>query len=108
LTSLGAALYVILFIFSIHTLNKRAPAVSRFLIGTAWAMFLLGTCGTMIVIVSTAISMRMVYLLVQGSSAECARLLYLYQSLALTQDIVVAINKSAQFSPPPADRWNHH
>ncbi|KAJ6529449.1 hypothetical protein DFH09DRAFT_1185129 [Mycena vulgaris] len=86
------ALYVILFVFSIHTLNKRAPAVSRFLIGTAWAMFLLGTCGTVIVIVSTAISMRMVYLLVQGSSAESARLLYLYQSLALTQDIVLAIN----------------
>ncbi|KAJ6529408.1 hypothetical protein DFH09DRAFT_1185069 [Mycena vulgaris] len=86
------ALYVILFVFSIHTLNKRAPAVSQFLIGTAWAMFLLGTCGTVSGIVSTAISMRMVYLLVQGSSAESARLLYLYQSLALTQDIVLAIN----------------
>ncbi|KAJ7343792.1 hypothetical protein DFH08DRAFT_871278 [Mycena albidolilacea] len=55
-------------------------------------MFLLATTGTIIVISTTAISMRMVSLFVQGDPDSPARLLRLYQSLALGQDIILAIN----------------
>jgi hypothetical protein len=88
-----AALYVVLFIFSIHTLQRRVPG-RKFLVGTAWVMFLLATTGTIIVISTTAISMRMVSLSVQGDPVSPARLLRLYQSLALGQDIILAVNKS--------------
>jgi hypothetical protein len=87
-----AALYVVLFLFSIHTLQRRVPG-RKFLLGSAWIMFLLATAGTIIVVSTTAISMRMVYLLVQGYTDSPAHLLRLYQFLALGQDIILAINK---------------
>ncbi|KAJ7776974.1 hypothetical protein DFH07DRAFT_766659 [Mycena maculata] len=86
------ALYVVLFIFSIYTLHRRSPAPPRVLPITAWIMFVLTTCGTLIVISMTGISMRMNYLLVQGSEGGSARLLTLYHALALAQDVILAIN----------------
>ncbi|KAF7369473.1 hypothetical protein MVEN_00277000 [Mycena venus] len=86
-----SALYVVLFLFSIHTLQRRIPG-GKFLLGTAWIMFVLASAGIIIVISTTAMSMRMVYLLVQGYTDRPARLLRLYHSLALGQDIVLAVN----------------
>ncbi|KAF7330662.1 hypothetical protein MSAN_02451500 [Mycena sanguinolenta] len=55
-------------------------------------MFALATAGTVLVVSTTGISMRMVYLLVQGNTDLPDRLLKIYQSLALVQDIILAIN----------------
>ncbi|KAJ7673542.1 hypothetical protein B0H17DRAFT_1183205 [Mycena rosella] len=46
-------LYLILFIFSIHTLAHRSPAGRRFLLVTTSAMFLLGTAAAVISVVET-------------------------------------------------------
>jgi hypothetical protein len=86
------ALYVVLFLFSIQTLHQRVPG-GKILLGTAWAMCLLATCSTLIAIIATSISMRMVYLLVQGSVDTSTHLLSLYHMLALAQDIILAVNK---------------
>ncbi|KAJ7455845.1 hypothetical protein FB451DRAFT_1564851 [Mycena latifolia] len=86
------ALYVVLFSFSIYTLRRRTPAAAKFLLVPAWIMFLLATCGTVIVVTTTELSMRMNYLLVQGSSDSSARLLRLYHALALGQDVILAVN----------------
>ncbi|KAJ7118305.1 hypothetical protein C8R44DRAFT_790552 [Mycena epipterygia] len=86
------ALYVVLFLFSIHFLRRRRPAERRVLLLTAWAMFLLATSGTLIVVISAGISMRMMYLFVQGSNSEAANLLRHYHTLALTVDIILALN----------------
>ncbi|KAJ7085329.1 hypothetical protein C8R43DRAFT_1051517 [Mycena crocata] len=64
----------------------------RFLILTAWVMFLVGTCGVLLVVISTGIAIHMVSLLVQGSSDTSSHLLHLYQTIALTQDIILATN----------------
>lgn len=87
------ALYVVLFLFSIHFLRRRCPAARRVLLLTAWAMFLLATSGTLIVVTTAGLSMRMIYLFVQGSNNEAANLLRLYHALALAQDIILALNK---------------
>ncbi|KAJ7504905.1 hypothetical protein B0H11DRAFT_2221093 [Mycena galericulata] len=86
------ALYVVLFIFSLYTLHQRKPAVPKFLHVTSWIMFVLATCGTLIVITTTGISMRMNYLLVRGSTDAARRLLSLYHALALAQDVTLTIN----------------
>jgi hypothetical protein len=95
--SSGPALYVILFLFSIRTLHRRIPdgkfAGVKLLLGIAWIMFFLATTGTIITISTTGISIRMLYLLVQGYTDMPARLLCLYHSLALGQDVVLAVNK---------------
>jgi hypothetical protein len=57
-------------------------------------MFLLGTSGALIAIMSASVAMRMIYLLVQGSTTTSAHLINVYHVLALTQDVVLAINKS--------------
>ncbi|KAJ7438406.1 hypothetical protein B0H11DRAFT_2254695 [Mycena galericulata] len=57
------ALYVVLFIFSLYTLHQRKPAALKFLRVTSWLTFVLATCGILIVITTTGISMRMNYLL---------------------------------------------
>ncbi|KAF8193588.1 hypothetical protein K438DRAFT_1969482 [Mycena galopus ATCC 62051] len=85
------ALYVVFFLYSIRTLRRSVPG-HTLLVGAAWLMFLLATAGTIIVVSTTAISMRMVYLLVQGYLDSPARLLRLYHSLALGQDIILAVN----------------
>ncbi|KAF8193635.1 hypothetical protein K438DRAFT_1761770 [Mycena galopus ATCC 62051] len=89
--TLSTALYVVLFLCSIHTLRRSVPG-HTLLVGAAWLMFLLATAGTIIVVSTTVISMRMVYLLVQDYLDSPARLLRLYQSLALRQDIILAVN----------------
>ncbi|KAJ6556643.1 hypothetical protein DFH09DRAFT_1317955 [Mycena vulgaris] len=86
------ALYVVLFIFSVYTLHRRSPPAPKVFIATAWIMFLLATCGTVIVITTTGISMRMNYLLVQGSKDRPAHLLSLCHALALAQDVILAVN----------------
>ncbi|KAF7377114.1 hypothetical protein MSAN_00130400 [Mycena sanguinolenta] len=85
------ALYLVLFAYSVHTL-RRSVRGRKFLLGTAWVMFALATAGTVLVVSTTGISMRMVYLLVQGNTDLPDRLLKIYQSLALVQDIILAIN----------------
>ncbi|KAJ6452810.1 hypothetical protein C8R45DRAFT_1040165 [Mycena sanguinolenta] len=85
------ALYVILFAYSVHTL-RRSVRGQNFLKGTAWIMFALATTGTVLVVSTTGISMRMVYLSVQGNTVIPGRLLKIYQSLALVQDIILVIN----------------
>ncbi|KAJ7227970.1 hypothetical protein B0H12DRAFT_234324 [Mycena haematopus] len=85
------ALYVILFLYSVRTLRRNLPS-RKFLVATTWIMFLLATAGTGIVVSTTGISMRIVYLLVQGYTDGSARLLSVYQSLALGQDIILAVN----------------
>ncbi|KAF8203372.1 hypothetical protein K438DRAFT_1757710 [Mycena galopus ATCC 62051] len=96
--TLSTALYVVFFLYSIHTLRRSVPG-HKLLVGVAWLMFLLATAGTIIVVSTTAISMRMVYLLVQGYLDSPARLLRLYHSLALGQDIILAVNKSVHPCP---------
>ncbi|KAJ7504909.1 hypothetical protein B0H11DRAFT_2221097 [Mycena galericulata] len=86
------ALYVVLFIFSLYTLHQRKPAALKFLRVTSWLTFVLATCGILIVITTTGISMRMNYLLVRGSTDTAARLLSLYHALALAQDVILAVN----------------
>ncbi|KAJ6528826.1 hypothetical protein B0H19DRAFT_1274459 [Mycena capillaripes] len=94
--SSGPALYVVLFLLSIRTLHRRIPdgkfASVKLLLGIAWIMFFLATTGTIIAISTTGLSMRMLYLLVQGYTDTPARLLRLYHSLALRQDIILAVN----------------
>jgi hypothetical protein len=95
--SSGPALYVVLFLFSIRTLHRRIPDGKftgvKLLLGIAWIMFFLATTGTIITIYTTGISMRMVYLLMQGYTDTPARLLRFYHSLALGQDVILAVNK---------------
>ncbi|KAJ7841602.1 hypothetical protein B0H14DRAFT_2782557 [Mycena olivaceomarginata] len=90
------SLYVVLFLFSIRTLHRRIPDGKftgvKLLLGIAWIMFFLATIGTIITIYTTGISMRMVYLLVQGYTDTPARLLRFYHSLALGQDVILAVN----------------
>ncbi|KAF7366060.1 hypothetical protein MVEN_00482200 [Mycena venus] len=85
------AFFVISFLFSVHSLRQRMRG-GRMLITAAWVMFALATCSTSITSVATGISMRMVYLQVQGLTDMPARLLHLYQALALAQDILLALN----------------
>ncbi|KAJ6574315.1 hypothetical protein B0H19DRAFT_1254025 [Mycena capillaripes] len=85
------AFFVVCFLFSVHTLRQRMPG-GKMLIVAAWAMFVLATCSTLITSIATGISMRMVYLQVQGYTDAPARLLRLYHALALAQDILLAIN----------------
>ncbi|KAJ7364279.1 hypothetical protein DFH08DRAFT_798654 [Mycena albidolilacea] len=97
--SSGPALYVVLFLFSIRTLHRRIPDGKftgvKLLLGIAWIMFFLATIGTIITISTTGVSMRMVYLLVQGYTDTPTRLLHFYHSLALGQDVILAVNNSA-------------
>ncbi|KAJ7272281.1 hypothetical protein C8J57DRAFT_279925 [Mycena rebaudengoi] len=86
------AFYVVLFLYSIHTLRRRSPAARQVLLVAAWIMFLLGTCGALIAIISASVAMRMIYLLVQGSTKTSVHLINVYHALALTQDVILAIN----------------
>jgi len=87
----GSALYVILFLYSIHTLRRRIPG-GKILLVTAWTMFVLATCSTVNLSIATGISMRAVYLLVQGSRDTPAQLGRVYHALVLVQDIILAMN----------------
>ncbi|KAJ7874499.1 hypothetical protein B0H14DRAFT_2717991 [Mycena olivaceomarginata] len=93
--SLLYSLYAILFLFSIRTLHRRIPDGKftgvKLLLGIASIMFVLATIGTIITISTTGISMRRVYLLVQGYTDTPARLLRLYHSLALGQEVILAV-----------------
>ncbi|KAJ7118255.1 hypothetical protein C8R44DRAFT_190374 [Mycena epipterygia] len=86
------ALYVVLFLFSIHFLRRRYHAARRVLLLAAWAMFLLATSGTLLVVTTAGISMRMMYMFVQGSNSEAANLLRQYHMLSLAVDIILALN----------------
>ncbi|KAJ7272303.1 hypothetical protein C8J57DRAFT_1599421 [Mycena rebaudengoi] len=90
-----AAFYVVLFIYSIYALRRHSPTACRVLVVAAWIMFLLGTSGALIAIMSASVAMRMIYLLVQGSTTTSAHLINVYHVLALTQDVVLAINNLA-------------
>lgn len=85
------ALYVVLFLYSIHTLRRRIPG-GKILLVTAWTMFVLATCSTVNLSIATGISMRTVYLLVQGSRDTPAQLVRVYHALVLVQDIILAMN----------------
>ncbi|KAJ7616220.1 hypothetical protein DFH06DRAFT_1239424 [Mycena polygramma] len=88
------AFFAVCFLFSIRTLRRRRCG-GKILLVAAWIMFLFATCSTLITIIATGISMRMVYLFVQGYSDASARLLSLYHKLALAQDIILAVNNLA-------------
>jgi hypothetical protein len=88
----GSALYVILFLHSIHTLRRRIPG-GKILLVTAWTMFVLATCSTVNLSTATGTSMRVVYALVQSPRETPLRLVRLYRMLILVQDIILAMNK---------------
>lgn len=96
--NLGPALYVVLFLFSIHTLRHHIFA-GQILRITAWAMFLLASASTIVACLAAGTSMRAVHTLVEGSQDAPGLLLRHYHALRLGQDIILAMNKSVHPSP---------
>ncbi|KAJ6460454.1 hypothetical protein C8R47DRAFT_1226227 [Mycena vitilis] len=88
------AFFAVCFLFSIRTLRQRRCGGKTLLVA-AWIMFVFATSSTLITIIATGISMRMVYLFVQGFGDASARLLDIYHELALAQDIILAVNNLA-------------
>ncbi|KAJ6569090.1 hypothetical protein B0H19DRAFT_1256763 [Mycena capillaripes] len=61
-------LYIVLFVFSIRTLARRNIPGRRLFMGTTIVMFLLGTCGTFVVVAMAGVSIRITKAVVQGST----------------------------------------
>ncbi|KAJ7236805.1 hypothetical protein C8J57DRAFT_1376246 [Mycena rebaudengoi] len=61
-----ACLYIVLFIFSLRTLAPRNVPRRRLLVGTTIMMFLLGTCGTFVVVAMAGVSIRITKAMVLG------------------------------------------
>ncbi|KAJ6582904.1 hypothetical protein DFH09DRAFT_278211 [Mycena vulgaris] len=85
------ALYVVLFIFSIHTLTHRNRPGSRFLLVTTSVMFFLGTSEALVSVVQAGIMIRLNKKLIQGSP-DFPRLSRLYYRVALFANICLAVN----------------
>ncbi|KAJ7263726.1 hypothetical protein C8J57DRAFT_1332574 [Mycena rebaudengoi] len=79
-------LYIVLFIFSLRTLAPRNVPRRRLLVGTTIVMFLLGTCGTFVVVAMAGVSIRITKAVVLGS-ADLPRLIGVLNVLQLT-DVV--------------------
>ncbi|KAJ7288596.1 hypothetical protein C8J57DRAFT_1280807 [Mycena rebaudengoi] len=90
-TLLLYALYVVLFLFSIHTLRRHIPA-GKILRVTAWAMFLLASASTIVACLAAGTSMHLVYTVVEGSQDTPTHVLRHYHALRLGQDIILAMN----------------
>jgi hypothetical protein len=96
--SLCSALYVVLFLFSIHTLRRQIPA-GKTLRVTAWAMFLLASASTIVACLAAGTSMHLVHTVVEGSQDTPTHVLRHYHALRLGQDIILAMNKSVHPLP---------
>ncbi|KAJ7036404.1 hypothetical protein C8F04DRAFT_1394271 [Mycena alexandri] len=92
-TLLLYALYVVLFLFSIHTLRRQIPA-GKILRVAAWAMFLLASASTIVACLAAGTSMHVVHTVVEGSPDAPTPVLRHYHALRLGQDIILAMNKS--------------
>ncbi|KAJ7037328.1 hypothetical protein C8F04DRAFT_1232737, partial [Mycena alexandri] len=92
-TLLLYALYVVLFLFSIHTLRRQIPA-GKILRVAAWAMFLLASASTIVACLADGTSMHVVHTVVEGSPDAPTPVLRHYRALRLGQDIILAMNKS--------------
>ncbi|KAJ7673536.1 hypothetical protein B0H17DRAFT_1183204 [Mycena rosella] len=89
------ALYLILFIFSIHTLAHRSPAGRRFLLVTTSAIFLLGMAAAVIKIVTAGIiiqSNKELFLRSTDLSRQNS-LIQLYFTLEVATDMLLATRK---------------
>ncbi|KAJ7668924.1 hypothetical protein B0H17DRAFT_1142304 [Mycena rosella] len=89
-----AGLYVVLFIFAIRILIRRDSPGRRVLLGTTSVMFLLGTCGTLVVVVMAGVAIRINKTVVQGS-ADLPRLAQLLNVLQLTEVVRVTTNNES-------------
>lgn len=90
-TLLLYALYVVLFLFSIHTLRRQIPT-GKILRITAWVMFLLASASTIVACLAAGESMRVVHTVVDGSQDAPPYVLRHYHALRLGQDIILAMN----------------
>ncbi|KAJ7741089.1 hypothetical protein B0H16DRAFT_1757324 [Mycena metata] len=85
-------LYVPLFIFSIQSLNHRNSPGRRVMLGTTSVMFILGTCGTLLVIAEATLAIQITNGVVQGSVDSNLRLLRVFRGVQLTEVARVAVN----------------
>ncbi|KAJ7922028.1 hypothetical protein B0H13DRAFT_2317953 [Mycena leptocephala] len=90
-TLLLYGLYILLFIASIRTLAQRNVPRRRLLVGTTIAMFLLGTCGTFVVVAMAGVSIRITKAVVEGST-DLPRLIGVLGVLQLTEVVRVSTN----------------
>ncbi|KAF7364641.1 hypothetical protein MVEN_00333500 [Mycena venus] len=84
-------LYIPLFIFSIQSLTHRNSPGRRVMLGTTSLMFILGTCGTLLVIAEATLAMQITRGVVQGST-DLPHLLRVFRGVQLAEVARVAVN----------------
>jgi len=84
-------LYVPMFIFSIQSLTHRPAPGRRVMLGTTVLMFILGTCGTLLVVAEAALAMAITKGLIQDSP-DLPRLGEIFRKFQLTEVARVAVN----------------
>ncbi|KAJ7100387.1 hypothetical protein C8R44DRAFT_351765 [Mycena epipterygia] len=83
--------YIPLFIFSIQSLTHRNSPGRLVMLTTTWLMFILGTCGTLLVVTEAALAIRITKAVVQGST-DIPGLLQVFRRVQLTEVVRVAVN----------------
>ncbi|KAJ7282295.1 hypothetical protein C8J57DRAFT_1295082, partial [Mycena rebaudengoi] len=80
--------HIVLFIFSLRTLTSRNVPRRWLLVGTTIMMFLLGTCGTFVVVAMAGVSIRMIKAVVLGS-ADLPRRIGVLGELSAVADLLL-------------------
>ncbi|KAJ7913891.1 hypothetical protein B0H13DRAFT_2270985 [Mycena leptocephala] len=88
------ALYLVLFLFSLHALHRRQPTRSRFLLVTAWAIFIFATITTVLTLISTSLAVQGLFVLGETPNdlAASQRLEEVHNALILAQYFLLATN----------------
>ncbi|KAJ7111271.1 hypothetical protein C8R44DRAFT_799238 [Mycena epipterygia] len=85
-------IYVNLFILAIYTLSRRKTAGRSPLLFASWAMFILGTTGIIVRLITTGISVHLLQEVVKQRPNSASKLLRIYNSSQVTENIIFGIN----------------
>ncbi|KAJ6452916.1 hypothetical protein C8R45DRAFT_1112700 [Mycena sanguinolenta] len=88
------AVYVVLSLFALYTIIHRNSSGQRFMLVTSAGIFLLGTTGMVLRVLSTAINIPLFKVSIQGDTVRAERLSLAWNRLAAASDIRLVTNKS--------------
>ncbi|KAJ7877802.1 hypothetical protein B0H13DRAFT_2546203 [Mycena leptocephala] len=96
--------FVVLFLFSLRTLHRRQPTRSRFLLVTAWAIFLFATITTVLALITTSLGLQLLLVLEETPSdlAAALHLVEVHNALIRAQGFLLATNNRFGFRACPS------